>query len=213
MPKPRTQYRSGRNTDPSSDKAHNTVTEAFESTDEWAGGQVERSPWFHKRLNEIDSIFRLKLLCTAAAVSIPTKGQVAVFSAEHAKEHLARKKQGTIKAPNMRTRETIDTSTPTPAGTAPTPAHGGYPGSPTPTPSAAAPAATYATTVTTGSGRPISRLEQELGADAGGYILAPPPSKKPTRSCSIISFPPSTMTVWSRHGARRRRAAGVNSSG
>ena len=54
MPKPRTQYRSGRNTDPSSDKAHNTVTEAFESTDEWAGGQVERSPWFHKRLNEID---------------------------------------------------------------------------------------------------------------------------------------------------------------
>ena len=173
MPKPRTQYRSGRNTDPSSDKAHNTVTEAFESTDEWAGGQVERSPWFHKRLNEIDSIFRLKLLCTAAAVSIPTKGQVAVFSAEHAKEHLARKKQGTIKAPNMRTRETIDTSTPTPAGTAPTPAHGGYPGSPTPTPSAAAPAATYATTVTTGSGRPISRLEQELGVDAGGYILAP----------------------------------------
>ena len=175
MPKPRTQYRNGRTADPSSDKAHNTVTEAFESTDEWAGGQVERGPWFHKRLNEIDSIFRFKLLCTAAAVSIPSKGQVAVYSAEHAiaKEDLARKKQGTIRAPNMRTRETIDTGTPTPAATAPTPAHGGYPGTPTPTPPAAAPAATYAATVTSSSGRPISRLEQELGADANGYILAP----------------------------------------
>ena len=173
MPKPRTQHRSGRTADPSSDKAHNTVTEAFESTDEWAGGQVERGPWFHKRLNEIDSIFRFKLLCTAAAVSIPTKGQVAVYSAEHAKEHLARKKQGTIKAPNMRTRETSDTSTPSPASTTPTPAHGGYPGAPTPIPPTAAPAATYAATVTSSTGRPISRLEQELGADASGYILAP----------------------------------------
>ena len=159
MGKRNTQSRSGRSTKPSTDKAHNSVTETFESTDEWAGGQVERSPWFHKRLNELEPIFKLKLLCISAAVSIPSKGQVAVYSAEHAiaKEDLARKKQGTIRAPNMRTRETIDTGTPTPAATAPTPAHGGYPGTPTPTPPAAAPAATYAATVTssTTTGRPI----------------------------------------------------------
>ena len=64
MGKRNTQSRSGRSTDPSTDKAHNSVTETFESTDEWAGGQVERSPWFHKRLNELESIFKLKLLCT-----------------------------------------------------------------------------------------------------------------------------------------------------
>ena len=71
MGKRTTPSRSGRSTDPSSDKAHTTVTEAFESTDEWAGGQVECSPWFHKRLNELESIFKLKLLCIPAAVSIP----------------------------------------------------------------------------------------------------------------------------------------------
>ena len=99
MGKRNMQSRSGRTTDPSTDKAHNTVTEAFESTEEWAGGQVERGPWFHKRLNEIESIFKLKLLCISAAVSIPSKGQVAVFSAEHAKEHLEGKNQGTIRTP------------------------------------------------------------------------------------------------------------------
>ena len=60
----RSQHRPVNN--PSTDKAHNTVTEAFKSTDEWSGGQVERSPWFHKRLNEIESIFKLKLLCISA---------------------------------------------------------------------------------------------------------------------------------------------------
>ena len=174
MGKRTTPSRSGRSTDPSSDKAHTTVTEAFESTDEWSGGQVERGPWFHKRLNEIQTIFKFKLLCLSAAVSIPSKGQVAVFSAAHAKEHLAGKNQGTIKSPNMRTREAIDmTSSTQPQPTqAPTPAHGGYPGTPTP-PTPAAPAQTYAATVVSSSGRPVSRLEQELGANALGYLIAP----------------------------------------
>ena len=138
-----TQSRSGHSTEPSTDKAHNSVTEAFESTDEWAGGQVERSPWFHKRLNELDSIFKLKLLCISAAVSIPSKGQVAVFSAEHAKEHLEGKNQGTIRSPNMRTRETMSAPATAPQTTAAaSPAHGGYPG--TPIPPTAAPTTTYA---------------------------------------------------------------------
>jgi hypothetical protein len=160
MGKRDTQSRSGRSTNPSTDKAHSSVTEAFESTDEWSGGQVERGPWFQKRLNEIQTIFKFKLLCLSAAVSIPSKGQVAVFSAEHAKEHLAGKNQGTIKSPNMRTRETIDmTSSTQPQPTqAPTPAHGGYPGTPTP-PTPAAPAQTYAATVVSSSGRPVSHLE------------------------------------------------------
>ena len=125
MGKRDTQSRSGRSTNPSTDKAHSSVTEAFESTDEWSGGQVERGPWFQKRLNEIQTIFKFKLLCLSAAVSIPSKGQVAVFSAEHAKEHLAGKNQGTIRSPNMRTRETIDmTSSTQPQPTqASTPAH------------------------------------------------------------------------------------------
>ena len=114
MPRNSAQNRSSRTTDSSTDKAHKTVTEAFESTDEWAGGQVERSPWFHKRLNEIQSTFKYELLCLSAAVSIPSKGQVAVFSADHAKEHLAGKSQGTIRKPNMRTRETIDMTNPAP---------------------------------------------------------------------------------------------------
>ena len=173
MGKRNMQSRSSRTADPSTDKAHNTVTEAFESTEEWAGGQVERGPWFHKRLNEIESIFKLKLLCVSAAVSIPSKGQVAVFSAEHAKEHLEGKKQGTTRDPNMRTRETITAPAPTAPPLVPTPAHGGYPGTPSPSPSTAAPTTTYASTVTTGSGRPITRLEQELGAHASGYLLAP----------------------------------------
>jgi hypothetical protein len=174
MPRSSPQNRSRRTADPSTDIAHKTVNEAFESTDEWAGGPVERSPWFYKRLNELEAIFKFELLCLAAAVSIPSKGQVAVFSADHAKEHLAGKNQGTIRKPNMRTRETINTISTAPAAPtlAASPAHGGYPGAPTPP--AAAPAATYASTVTsTTTGRPVSHLERELGAHATGYLLAP----------------------------------------
>ena len=182
MGKRNTQSRSGRSTEPSTDKAHNSVTETFESTDEWAGGQVERSPWFHKRLNELESIFKLKLLCISAAVSIPSKGQVAVFSADHAKEHLAGKSHGTIRKPNMRTRETIDTTNSAPRAPtlAATPAHDGYPGAPTPP--AAAPAATYASTVTNATtGRPVSQLERELGAHAAGYRHRTPHHRRSRR--------------------------------
>ena len=210
MGKRNMQSRSGRSTDPSTDKAHNSVTEAFESTDEWAGGQVERSPWFHKRLNELESIFKLKLLCISAAVSIPSKGQVAVFSAEHAKEHLEGKNQGTIQSPNMRSRETM--SAPTTASqttTAASPAHGGYPG--TPIPPTAAPTTTYASTVTTG--RVTSLLEQELGAHASGYLLAPLTIEEADEELLLhFSCPPSITTVWQRYGARKPRAAVAASS-
>ena len=113
--------------------------------------------------------FRKSLI--SAAVSIPSKGQVAVFSAEHAKEHLEGKNQGTIQSPNMRSRETM--SAPTTASqttTAASPAHGGYPG--TPRPPTAAPTTTYASTVTS-TGRVSTLLERELGAHASGYLLAP----------------------------------------
>ena len=136
----------------------------------WRSSRAQPA-WFHKRLEAIESIFKLKLLCISAAVSIPSKGQVAVFSAEHAKEHLEGKSQGTIRAPNMRTRETMSTPATAPQTTAAaSPAHGGYPG--TPIPPTAAPTTTYASTVAS-TGRVSTLLERELGAHASGYLLAP----------------------------------------
>ena len=104
MPPRSTQKRSGRTADPSTDKAHLSVNDSFSPTDMWDGGQVEQGPWFHKRVQHAVENFAYKLLCTAAVVAIPSKGQVAVHSVEHAKEHLENRCQGTILAPNMRTR-------------------------------------------------------------------------------------------------------------
>ena len=100
MPPRSTQKRSGRTADPSTDKAHLSVNDSFSPTDTWDGGQVEQGPWFHKRVQHAIENFAYKLLCTAAVVSIPSKGQVAVHSVEHAKEHLENRCQGTILAPN-----------------------------------------------------------------------------------------------------------------
>ena len=173
MPRRATTNRSGRTTDPSTDKAHNTVSE--DPTGVWHGGQVERGPWFEERLEALRTIFEWKHICENAAVSISSRGTVAVFSANHAKEHLAGSNKGSIREPNMRMRETIDATVPTQQQPplALSPAHRGYPGAPIPTvpTPAAAPAQTYATTVST-SGRPITQLEQELGAHASGYIIA-----------------------------------------
>ena len=172
MPPRSTQKRSGRTADPSTDKAHLSVNDSISPTDMWDGGQVEQGPWFHKRVQHALENFAYKLLCTAAVVSIPSKGQVAVHSVEHAKEHLENRCQGTILAPNMRTRENLPPSTTAPRTTAapPTPAHGGYPGTPTPT--TTAPATTYASTVSS-SGRPLSLLEEALGQHARGYVISP----------------------------------------
>ena len=169
MPRRATQNRSGRTTDPSTDKAHNTVNEAFNSTEEWLGGQVERTPWFTERLESVDTDFKFRLLCEHAVVAT-SRGTIAVFSAEHAKEHIAAKNKGTIRSPNMRTREAVNTTAPQ-QPLAVSPAHGGYPGAPTPTVNpTAAPAQTYAAaTATSSSGRPITQLELELGASANEY--------------------------------------------
>ena len=169
----RSQGRSQRTAASSSttDKTDRTVSSTFESADVWDGGQVQRTPWFFKKLAKLQEVFKFKLFCVSACVSIPNKGQIAVYSVEHAKAHRNGELKGTIREPCMWVPSS--TSVPVVVPTS-TPAHGGYPGTPTPPP---APTATYANvtanTAATTTGRPLTPLERELGDAASGYVIAP----------------------------------------
>ena len=165
----RSQGRSRRNADtPStSDRTDRTVSSTFESADVWDGGQIQRTPWFFKKLNQLQESFRFKLFCVSACVSVPNKGQIAVYNVEHAKAHRDGQLNSSIKEPCM----WMPSSTTAPSSAPPTssaPPHGGYPGTPIPTPSAPSYASAAATT-----GRPPTLLERELGDAASSYIIAP----------------------------------------
>jgi len=121
---------------PSTDKAH-SVNDSFSSTDMWEGGQVEQGPWFYRRVQHALENFAYKLLCTAAVVSIPFKGQRLPSTRSSMPRSTWRTGwcQGTMQEPNMRMRESLPPSTTAPRATvaSPAPVHGGYPGTPTPT--------------------------------------------------------------------------------
>ena len=54
---------------------------------EWGGDQVSRAAWFNTKLKHAADTFEFKTLCLYGTV--PTsRGKTAVFSAEHAMEHL-----------------------------------------------------------------------------------------------------------------------------
>ena len=181
MSQRRAQTRSGRTSDPSSDKANRSVSDSpFNPSEEWNGGQVDRAPWLNRLLHIAEGSFEYITLTRTATVSM-SKGAIAVFSIEHAKEHLATTGTGTFRKPNMRLREDLSQMYNAPPATTPAPpppasmSHGGYPLTPPsvpPAPAAGTSAPTYASALS--SGRPQTLMEMELGVDAArNYIIAP----------------------------------------
>ena len=130
MSQRRAQTRSGRISDPSSDKANRSVSDSpFNPSEEWSGGQVDRAPWLNRLLHIAEGSFEYITLTRTATVSM-AKGSIAVFSIEHAKEHLATTGIGTFRAPNMRLREDLSQMYNAPPATTPAlqpMSHGGYP--------------------------------------------------------------------------------------
>ena len=135
--------------------------------EQWRGDEVSQGPWFRTRLAACEKVFEYKQLNASATVLIPSKGNNAVFSVAHAKEHLAMSNLGTMLKPNMRGRESVTTSAPV---TNPAVARSYLrPDPSTPTPPILPD--TYAN-ATTGA-RHISLMQSELGEHADGYKYAP----------------------------------------
>ena len=127
--------RSGRISDPpSTDKAHRAPTSPLDVSDDWKGDQVNQAAWFNRVITDAEKSFEFKTLVQTAAVSLPSKGTMAVFSPDHAREHLAMRNLGSFRKPNLRMREDLSnarTNATAPAAASPAGSHGGYP-SPTP---------------------------------------------------------------------------------
>ena len=170
MPPPRATRSGGQSTNPTDINSRQSDN-PLSLQDEWYGDDMHRGPWLRKRTRAAETNHTFRTLCESATVT-NSRGQVAVYSVAHAKEHLEGRNRGTFLEPNMRARENLaagNTQSPSAPGAT---THGGYP-TPSPTANTAA-AQTYASAVTTsGSGRVLSQLEAELGQHASNYVIAP----------------------------------------
>ena len=107
---------------------------------EWGGDQVSRGAWFNAKLKNAADVYEYKTLCFFGTVST-TRGKTAVFSAEHALNHLQKIGVGTWREPSEAKRKPFDPSScgaTSPSVTSTPSVHGGYP-SVTPTSAAPAP--------------------------------------------------------------------------
>ena len=101
---------------------------------EWGGDQVSRGAWFNAKLKGAADVFEYKTLCFYGTVST-SRGKTAVFSTEHALNHLQKVGIGTWREPNEAKRKPFDPAScgATPSSVSASPSvHGGYPGT-TPT--------------------------------------------------------------------------------
>ena len=126
----------------------------------WNGGHSSQAAWLNARLKQAESDYDFSQLNESASVTMDRSGLVAVFTPEHASEHADGANRGTMRAPNMRKRESLTRFQVPASPAAPTTTHGGYP-----TPGAV-PIPTTA--------KPLTMLQSALGVDiAEGYKISP----------------------------------------
>ena len=126
----------------------------------WNGGHSSQAAWLNARLKQAESDYDFSQLNESASVTMDRSGLVAVFTPEHASEHADGANRGTMRAPNMRKRESLTRFQVPASPAAPTTTHGGYP-----TPGAVP----IPTTV-----KPLTMLQSALGVDiAEGYKISP----------------------------------------
>ena len=88
----------------------------------WDGGHTKQPTWFNAMLKLGARIYVYRQLCETGTVVISKDGKIAVYSAEHAEEHARGLKKGSMRSPNLRTREELSlTSLPAQTGSTPAP--------------------------------------------------------------------------------------------
>ena len=73
-------------------------------SDKWNGDQLHRASWFNTMIKEAQDVFKYKSLILSGTAPISNRGQVAVYSTDHAIEHARRLNLGTWNKPSARRR-------------------------------------------------------------------------------------------------------------
>ena len=141
----------------------------------WDGGTTRQASWLNKKLKDAEADFDYSQLCASGTVTLNKSGLIAVFSPEHALEHAEGQNQGTMRAPNTRTREhLLARSLARQPVQAQPPLVGSSGGHPAPTPSP-----TVQTLATTP--KAATMLEEVLGELGKRYIVSPESIEKKAR--------------------------------
>ena len=133
----------------------------------WDGGTTRQASWLNKKLKDAEADFDYSQLSASGTVTLNKSGLIAVFSPEHALEHAEGQNQGTMRAPNTRTREhLLARSLARQPVQAQPPLVGSSGGHPAPTPSP-----TVQTLATTP--KAATMLEEVLGELGKRYVVSP----------------------------------------
>ena len=103
MPTPRARSGTHSSTDTTTDNRQKGDTDRLL----WDGGATRQASWLNKKLKDAEADYDFTQLCTSGTVTLTKSGSIAVFSPEHALEHANETNQGTMRAPNTRTRELL----------------------------------------------------------------------------------------------------------
>ena len=162
MPTPRARSGTHSSTDTTTDNRQKDTDRLL-----WDGGATRQASWLNKKLKDGEADYDFTQLCTSGTVTLARSGLIAVFSPEHALEHANEENQGTMRAPNTRTRELLlARSLARQPIQAPPPLVGSSGGHPAPTPSP-----TVQTQATTP--KAVTMLEEVLGELGRRYVVSP----------------------------------------